>query len=256
MKLVEGVVQKNTRLSDSYCLMDIHAPYTAQHADAGQFILLQTARYTSHPLLKMPLAVYGKTDDSITVLYRLRGKKTFCLSEKRPGGSIEVLGPLGNGFKLNGDSMISTAVLIAGGCGIASLYLLAQTLKSLHVKVILFTGAKTRDELIEIECFQSLNCIVNTATEDGSAGFKGNVVEFFAKEIPSLENFAVYASGPESMLKHIARLAKEKSFQAQLSFEAYMACGIGVCRGCAITLLSGYKLCCQKGPVFKANEVV
>jgi dihydroorotate dehydrogenase electron transfer subunit len=254
MNIETGIILNNTRLSEYYYLADIHLPSMASRARPGQFLLVQAQANTTSPLLKIPLAVYDKTDESLMVLYRIRGQKTQRLCQKSKGTSIEVLGPLGNSFDWHG--LTHTVILIAGGCGIASLQLLAKRLRSKNIEVVVLSGARCKDELVEVKRFEALGCTVMCATDDGSEGFKGNVIDLFLAQQRRYAQFQVCASGPESMLRHIASLAKAYSFEAQLSFESYMACGIGVCRGCAVDVRGDYKLCCQDGPIFKAKDIL
>ena len=254
MRIEKAIVLFNKKISEEYFLLRLELPLIANHARAGQFLLVQAEANTTNPLLKIPLAVYDKTSKNMTVLCRIRGRKTKLLSQKRKGQSIEILGPLGNSFDLH--ILPKMAILIAGGCGIASLHLLAKKLREKNVPVMLLSGAQCKDELVEIDRFMALKCTVSCATDDGSKGFKGDVVNLFLNNKKQYSNFQVYAAGPESMLRRIAAIAGKHSFDAQLSFESYMACGIGVCRGCAVKLSTGYQLCCQQGPIFKANEVI
>jgi len=253
MKIEKVIISFNKKVSDEYFLLGLESPSIASHVRAGQFLLVQAEVDTTNPLLKIPLAIYDKTPKDITVLCRIRGQKTNLLSQKTKGQSIEILGPLGNSF--DSYPLTKTAILVAGGCGIASLYLLAKKLREKNVSVLLLSGARCKDELIEIERFEALKCKVSCATDDGSQGFRGDVVELFLKT-KKHSNFRVYAAGPEAMLRRIATLATTQSFDAQLSFESYMACGIGVCRGCAVKVSTGYQLCCQQGPIFQANEII
>ena len=255
MKIASCKVLDITLVSGNYFLATFELPSTSHRpARPGQFVLIQAQSNTTNPLLKVPLAVFDQTLSTMMVLCQIRGQKTLLLSKQLPGGRVEILMPLGNSFELH--KAQKTAVLIAGGCGIASLYLLAKRLRQQDVAVILFFGARSQQEIVEVARFKELGCSVLCATDDSSLGFRGNVVDLFLNNYPGDKDFQVYASGPSLMLRRIALLAKEKSFDAQLSFESYMACGIGVCKGCAVDMLSGYKLCCQDGPVFKAEDVV
>jgi dihydroorotate dehydrogenase electron transfer subunit len=254
MKIEKCTIVHHEQISNDYFLLEIESSHIAHYARAGQFVLIQAQSNTTNPLLKVPLAIYDKTSTSITVLCRIRGQKTILLNQKKRGDCVEVLGPLGNSFDVY--PLPKTAILMAGGCGIASLYLLAKKFREKNVDVVLLSGARCRNELIEIDRFKNMGCHTACATDDGSDGFKGNVNQLFLHNKNRYADFCVYAAGPELMLRNIAQLAKENAFDAQLSFESYMACGIGVCLGCAVKLSKGYRLCCQQGPVFQANELL
>ena len=253
MKIEKAIVLFNQKISDHYFLLGLESPAIAKRARAGQFLLVQAEANTTNPLLKIPLAIYDTTVNSVVVLCRIRGYETTLLSQKIKGQLIEILGPLGNSFTIS--SCQKTAILMAGGCGIASLHLLAKKLDQHNIPMVLLSGARCHHELVEKQRFQALNCQVFCATDDGSCGLSGNVIDLFLTYKKQYKHFSVYAAGPQQMLRRIAAIAVAESFDAQLSFDAYMACGIGVCRGCAVKLSTGYQLCCQQGPIFKATDV-
>ena len=211
----------------------------------GQFVMVQIMSETTDPLLRIPLGIHAINNNGISLLYRVVGQGTKLLSKKQTGETINILGPLGNGFNI---TKHKNNILVAGGCGIAPLYALAQKLQEHHVE--LFIGAATKDQ-IYINEFKALDIPVHIATEDGSAGFHGLITDLAKQHLD--DNVMVYASGPNPMLQALANITNSLNIPAQLSLEAYMSCGIGMCRGCAITTKSGYKMCCQDGPVFNAN---
>jgi dihydroorotate dehydrogenase electron transfer subunit len=156
-------------------------------------------------------------------------------------------------------------LFVAGGIGVAPLYFLAKRIvndfSNLNMK--LFIGARTECLLTCVEKFHDLGCEVETATDDGSAGFHGLVTELFEKHLSGISRNhppIVYASGPMPMLSAVAELAKKHSFNCWVSTEAKMACGIGACMGCAIKVKAAgswkYVRCCREGPVFSSAEVV
>lgn len=239
------------KLTSDCRLMEISLP-NAKKCQPGQFVMLSVGNETTDPLLKIPLAIHDVSPNSITVLYQILGKKTNLLSTKKSNEIINILGPLGNGFKIKEN--ISHAILVAGGIGIAPLYLLAKQLNA--NKITLFLGIRQKENLLRIKEFSDLGVDCVLATDDGSLGFKGNVVDLFRKNFPELNNNSyLFASGPEPMLKSLSLIVNTYKIPAQFSFEAYMACGIGACRGCTVVTDEGYKLCCQDGPVFLMNNL-
>ena len=139
------------------------------------------------------------------------------------------------------------AILLAGGIGVAPLVFLGQKLKG--KKITLLLGAKTKNELLCEQEFKKSGCEVYIATEDGSKGFKGNVVELLkhtlAKSKPN-QVVTIYSCGPEAMLYQIYKTAKKyPRIECQVSFEQFMGCGIGTCCGCTIDTKSGFQKVCK-----------
>ena len=186
--------------------------------------------------------------DGISLLYKIRGKATKILSTKKSEETINILGPLGNGFTIYPNKK---TILVAGGYGVSPLYALAQKLNN----SIVLIGAGSKDHILCQEKFAKLGTEVHIATEDGSLGHTGYVTELLDSYLRGNDNIIVYASGPHPMLAAVAKITQQQNIPAQLSTESYMACGIGACKGCAIQTTEGYKLCCQDGPVFDADII-
>ncbi len=162
------------------------------------------------------------------------------------GDRLWFRGPFGRGFPLEG----SKALLAGGGYGAAPLWFLAASLiaRSGHGCVEVALGARTASDLLFADRFRSLGVRAHLATEDGSAGDTGLVTESVAPLLASRGFDHLYACGPEGMLDALARLARAAGVTADLSYEAYMRCGIGICGSCEH---SG-RLVCLDGPVFRA----
>jgi dihydroorotate dehydrogenase electron transfer subunit len=197
------------------------------------------------------------------------------------GNSINIIGPLGNGFTVPAGK--KRALLVAGGMGSPPLEHLAQVLTAEHptMDAIAFAGAKTKEDLPFEKPLDNLSREIGfwlkefgrysissfVATDDGSAGFKGFVsiciLDWLSQNALSFNpaEAIIYACGPKSMLTTIAKLARDKKIVCQISMEEMMACGIGLCQSCAVKCKTAageevYKLCCKDGPVFDAKEIV
>lgn len=225
--------------------------------EPGQFVMLSPgARGSSErddPLLPRPMAVYR--DDSgggIEVLYKIHGRGTALLSDARAGDRVRLVGPLGRGFPLPDPG--ARALLVGGGTGIASLYELAfRAAERADVRVLL--GARGVDDLMGREDFAALGVALRVATEDGSEGTRGLVTDLLREELAA-GPAAVYACGPTPMMRAAAQLAADAGCGAYVSLENPMACGFGVCLGCAAPLVGGgFALVCRDGPVFEAGVV-
>jgi len=246
-----GEVLENERLCEGIHRMRIKCPRIAKEAKAGQFVLLKVSQGFD-PLLLRPFSFHDVQSESYELVYQVVGRGTSVLSTKSIGDVVDSTGPLGNGFKFEeGES-----VLVAGGIGIAPLFLLARSLAQRKMKTILVYGAKTAASLVCKERFGSVGVSVRLATEDGSTGFKGTCVELLELLLKSSTVGVVYACGPTAMLRGVAELCKGHNTTCQISVEERMACGVGACRGCSISRKDGgYLTVCKDGPVFDAREV-
>ncbi len=228
----------------------------------GHFVMLRVSDGLD-PLLRRPFGVYkvlnakGKErlkGDGIELIYQVVGKGTEILSGKTPGEKLSVLGPLGNGFPAPPPPR--DIVMIAGGMGIVPLYLFASTIK----KGSLLFGARGKAETLVANEFKALGLKVKFATEDGSLGYKGYVTDLLSGVITP--GTIVYACGPAPMLKKAAEISAKEGARCYVSLERAMACGIGVCLGCAVKAGThnekenkNYIMVCSDGPVFESRLI-
>lgn len=247
-------VLKNTFMTEEICEMIILAPEIAEESKAGQFVDLYTGK--GEFLLPRPVSIceIDKKEGTLKLLYQVVGKGTKIFSELQENDMIKVVGPLGNGFTIIPNTC-GAHVVIGGGIGAPPLI---QLVKELQGKVYVFLGF--RNNPILVKEFEALGAEVRVATDDGSVGFHGNVIDLIRKINPHTDK--IYACGPPIMLKYAALWAAEKNIAAQVSMEERMACGIGACVGCAVKIKrqgeidwSNLKVC-KDGPVFLSNEVV
>jgi dihydroorotate dehydrogenase electron transfer subunit len=203
--------------------------------------------------LKRPFSIFNIDGSNIEFLYKIVGKATEHLSKFETGQVIEVLGPLGNGYDLT-LAKNKTPILVSGGVGIASLSFLA---KQLNKPGILFYGGQSKKDLIALEVFKNKKWQIKLSTMDGTAGFKGFVTDLCLNTLDknTCQKAIIYACGPKPMLKNTAKAAKELGVECYVSLEEMMACGVGICQGCVVKTLDGYKKVCNDGPVFNANEI-
>ncbi len=178
----------------------------------------------------------------ITITVARVGPFTTALHSLAPGDRIWLRGPLGNGFSL----CTGPLLLIAGGYGAAPLLFLAQVARNAGHAVHVSLGARTSAALFFQERFAAFGCAVHIATDDGSLGKQGTAVEQAAELLTKERVGALYACGPRPMLGAVRNLAYTHRLPCQLSYEAYMRCGIGVCGSCAVD----GRLVCRDGPVF------
>jgi dihydroorotate dehydrogenase electron transfer subunit len=256
-RLVAGKIVSKTQIAAGHFQMGLLCPYIARNANPGQFIQLRVSRLHD-PLLCRPLAVYRSRGDVFDTLFKVVGRGTRILAEKTVGDTMDIIGPLGNGFPVDDD--LRRAVLVAGGMGVAALMKLAEEIA--ERKIIALIGASTRDKIIGEKDLTDLGAEVHIATEDGSAGHKGMVSDLLEKILLEMEDSTrVFACGPAAMLKVVARIAARCNIPAYVSLEERMACGVGACLGCACQVTSPegetqYKMVCSDGPVFDAQEIL
>ena len=262
--VLEAPVIENVRYPQHNYLLAVRAPEVAEKIRPGQFVMAAEVGDQSlpYPLLKRALAVYSIKKEKgrksvITLLLKIVGEGTRRLAALETGDSVSLIGPLGNGFDTTAASA-KISFLLAGGIGIASFYLLAEQLKKSGQEVHLIYGGRTAEDLVVLEDFCRLDIPVFVTTDDGSAGFKGLITEGlkeYVKDFPR-NRLLFYICGPNAMMKAVTSLAVEYRVPSQISVEAKMACGFGVCLGCSIKTITSYRLACRHGPVFDAAEFV
>ncbi|ARU62341.1 hypothetical protein CBW65_16265 [Tumebacillus avium] len=223
----------------------------------GQFLHIRVTDGVDH-LLRRPISLCKVLGDKagIGIAYRVGGKGTKLLQAKKPGDTLDVLGPLGKGFKLHaGDQH---ALLVGGGIGVPPMLELAEQLTGQGVRVTTIVGFQSENVAILIE---ELNVFgeVLVATNDGTLGKQGFVTDYMTDELlASADRF--YACGPTPMLRAVQEKMKGK-VEGYLSLEERMGCGIGACMACVTSCVMedgsvGFKKVCKDGPVFPAPEVV
>ena len=250
-KETASVVSQESIGTDIYSM--VIKTKAAKEARAGQFISMYCNDKTK--LLPRPISIceVNKQESTLRVVYRVVGGGTEEFSTYAAGDKIDIIGPLGNGFVKRAGKK---AILIGGGIGIPPMVELAKELKDIaEVQIV----AGYRNELFLTEELES-NGTLFIATEDGSTGTKGTVIDAIKEQ--NVEGAVIYACGPTPMLKAIKEYALEKKIECQLSLEERMACGIGACLACVCKSTNkdhhtnvNNKRICKDGPVFLSTEV-
>jgi len=224
----------------------------------GQFLMLRVAD-DSDPLLARPFGISGfqrkKEGAEVEIVYRVVGRGTGIMERWRPRQLTAFLGPLGRGFSLPPEG--SSSLLVAGGVGLPPLLALARNMEALGRidELSLVYGEASRDRLVDLgqEIFPDVRTA--TCTEDGSCGTRGLVTGLLEKENCG-QGRHLFVCGPNPMMKAVRELTADQCLSAQYSLEARMACGFGVCTGCAVKVSSGdYVRVCREGPVFDGKEL-
>lgn len=258
-------VIQNQLLAPSIYRIRFQQPLLAKQVQPGQFINVRVHQ-SAVPLLRRPFSIHRRhpAEGWFEILFDIRGAGTKILSEASPGQSLSILGPLGNSFEI--PAHLRNATIIAGGIGIAPMLFLAETLHQKKIKTECYYGVREASQFCCLDDFMAAGVTLKLATEDGSRGFKGYITHLFLSEIQQHSLLAaetsIFVCGPPAMLRVIQSFAIEKGIPAQLSLEAMMGCGFGVCVGCAVPVRKEnnqepqYHLVCQNGPVFQAEEVI
>ena len=248
---IEAVVKSQEMLADGVYSMVLSAPEIARQAKAGQFVSVYTK--DSSRLLPRPISLCGidKEKGELRLVYRVAGAGTEEFSRYEAGEKVQVMGPLGNGFPLKEKK----AILIGGGIGIPPMLGLMEALDCERTAVL---GYRDSQLFLKDE-FKAFGPVY-VATEDGSAGTKGNVLD--AIRANGVEGAVIYACGPTPMLRAIKAYAAENGIECYISLEERMACGIGACLACVCQSKEvdhhsnvHNKRICKDGPVFAAEEV-
>ena len=232
-------------------LIQFHCPEIAGEAKPGQFVMV---RCGDECILPRPFSVHHATQNDIALFFAVLegGKGSQWLSKRQENETVEVFGPLGNGFSI--ESRAKNLLLVAGGMGLAPLCSLAQQAVREKRSVTLLLGAATGP--LYTECSESLlpsGIELVTATEDGTVGHKGMITDL----IPDFIDWAdqIFACGPVPMYKAMAQMGELKEKPVQISLEMKMGCGLGVCYGCTVKTRSGLKQVCKDGPVFDLSDL-
>lgn len=250
-------ITSHQEVAPGHYRMVIHAPQLAKDAQAGQFCMLQVQEGL-YPFLRRPMSVERIFADGLSFLYKIVGEGTRLLSRMTQGEAINVQGPLGKPFPI--DPSFDQHILVAGGIGIAPFPALADAIKrTLGKTPEVIIAARTEQSLVGNRDFRQMGCKVHLATDDGSAGKKAFASEMLEKLKPGAGT-VVYACGPMPMMKATHAVCEAAGVPCFASLEAEMACGDGVCLGCAVeanveTESERMVRVCKDGPVFNSKLI-
>ena len=227
MFIYNAPVEKLITLDNNIFLLQVHCPEIATEIQPGQFLNVRVTENV-FPLLRRPFSVCDVEGESIFLMFNILGEGTKLLAKKHLGETIDILGPLGNGYNIEGD--YETAIIVAGGLGAAPFpYLIRKINAEKNIKC--FVGGRSNHDVIQ---YGMKN--IQTSTDDGSLGFKGNVVELLQNNLKESEfsKVKIFACGPNAMLRTLKDFATKNNIECEASTECAMACGFGICQGCPI----------------------
>ncbi len=262
-KLFQPRVAEVRKVAHDIYLLQFHQPFLSRNARAGQFIEIKTP-FRPDILWRRPFSIHNVNPDDgdVEILFHAVGRGTKALAHLGPGDTIDILGPLGNGFHY--DDELREAVLVAGGLGVAPFRLLQRELARRGVPMTMFYGVSDEDQFCGVDFFDA-HVNLKLSTVDGSRGYKGVVTDLLVEYLDACDDLAhkaVYVCGPTPMLRRVQEIARQYPVPAQVSLETIMACGFGACVGCAVPMthpqpgVKEYYLTCKDGPVFNIEEIV
>jgi dihydroorotate dehydrogenase electron transfer subunit len=287
----DGIVRANTQKGKFFYRLDLKFSGQAAKSFAktipGQFAEIDLSGTALPADIDIPIQLKDKSQrdiilrrpfsfcDCLTdgdktiaeILYCVVGPATLRMTTLKPGDKVSLIGPLGNGFSVPVGKTI--AILTAGGMGSPPVQHLANVLSKNYpdIHIVAIAGAKSKEEM-PFDPKQFAKCEIESliTTDDGSEGLSGFVTVHLEERLKNIEvpkeQIIIYACGPEVMLSAVAKIAKSKGIDCQVSMERRMACGIGLCQGCAVECKAEdvketiYKLCCKDGPVFDASNII
>ncbi|MFU0832318.1 MAG: Dihydroorotate dehydrogenase B (NAD(+)), electron transfer subunit [Oscillospiraceae bacterium] len=245
---IDCAVLMNREIAPGCYDLTLSCPQMAQRAKAGQFAQF----FVPGKTLRRPISICGiePKKGTLRFVFQIRGEGTQWLSQLKSGDSVNVLGPLGNGFPQGEPSR--RVLFVGGGIGVPPLL---QAAKPFGENAVLAAGFRSREAIILKEDFEAFGCKTYIATDDGSYGHHGLVTDI----MDGLSFDVVFACGPKPMLKAVSKIAADRNVPCYVSMEERMACGVGACLGCAVKLRGEngpyYGHVCKDGPVFDAKQI-
>lgn len=257
---IKAKLLKKEEIAKGIFKFSVEADEIIKTAKPGNFIEIRV-NDDIEPFLRRPISIYNmdRKNGILEFIFQEKGKGTKILSNKREGELIDIIGPLGFGsFKY---SNFENLAIIGGGIGIFPLYELAKCAKMENKNVNTYLGFRNKELVVLEDEFKNVSNTLTITTDDGSYAQKGFAIDFLKKDIEEGKVDSIYACGPLPMLRAVRQLAIEKNIPCQISLEEKMACGLGVCLGCAVKKAISpkdapeYWHVCKAGPVFQAKDV-
>ncbi|MEK6557542.1 MAG: dihydroorotate dehydrogenase electron transfer subunit [Candidatus Margulisiibacteriota bacterium] len=236
-------VKSNTKVAhETYCLT-LQAPQIAQTAQPGQFVNLSLNRGNGANLLRRPFSIHRVSADSIDLLYKLKGEVTGAMVQQAKGDHLGLIGPLGKSFTIPTGRRI---LLVGGGVGIAPLIFADDRLRAQNKTAVLY-GVRAREDAVSL---RGKHIHLHVDEEE-----KSFVCDNLEEKILAWEIEEIKTCGPLPMMREVVAVACRLGLEVEVSLEAHMACGFGVCLGCSIETKQGYQNVCSDGPVFNGKLI-
>ena len=231
----------------------IKAPKLAEQIQPGQFVNIRVPG-NAMSLLRIPLS-YASADPvegTVEIWYAVVGDGTRRLAGLHEGDVVNCMFPLGNGFTMPADSA-EKVLLVGGGVGVAPLLYFGKRLNEAGCRPVFLLGARSKGDLLMLDEFGKYGDVCVT-TEDGTAGERGFVTNHSVLDAVRFDRIA--SCGPKPMMAAVARYAKSRGIECEVSLENMMACGLGACLCCVEKTTEGNLCVCKEGPVFNINKLL
>lgn len=241
-------IAEKTVYNEHYFSLVLQHPERLPQMEPGQFVEVEVPDEKG-VFLRRPISIHDVDPEraTLSLLVQTVGKGTRRLSRLEPGATLNLVYPLGHGFT----PVAGNVLLVGGGAGMAPLLFLARRLASQGAKPTVLLGGRIADRIPIRDRYEAW-AHVGYATEDGSLGEKGLVTQH---SLFALSYDHIYTCGPTPMMKAVARSARERGIDCELSLENLMACGLGACLCCVCDTDAGHRCVCKQGPVFRADEL-
>ncbi len=254
-----GTVLSKEEIAENIFQAVIHSPKISNDSKAGQFInILPDLKWPN--VMRRPMSIASQDNGKISIIYKVFGYGTELISNWRKNQKVDIIGPLGNWWN---DYEEKVPVLIGGGVGIAPIINLHNDLISKSIEHYLIMGARTKSEHFISHAPENN---IYLATDLDNYGVKGNVINAFENFYEKLDKakIKIFSCGPPGMMNAVKNYSIEKNISCDLALETIMACGVGICQGCTVTLENNsneasyrekFALACLDGPIFNAKDI-
>jgi dihydroorotate dehydrogenase electron transfer subunit len=259
MRYFDATILENRSLAGGYFVLRLGGCQSLSAARPGQFVMLR-GDWERDPLLPRAFSLMSVgLEGTAEVLARTVGRGTALLERAAAGARVAVLGPLGSSFPSPSPEFVD--LLVAGGVGLPPMYM--QAAGAAHAGLVdrceMLYGGRGSPDLVLLAEMRQMGLALHLATEDGSTGHHGLVTAVLDARLAQHQGrpVRIMGCGPNAMLWAVGRLARDRGIPCFISVEEQMACGIGVCLGCAIPARSRpFRYVCSNGPVFDASDVL
>ncbi len=248
-------VLQNIHINSNYYLMTISSEKIVQEILPGQFINIKVVN-SFDPLLKRPFSPFllNKKENTIDIFYKVVGKGTNIMSSLKRGDIVTLAGPHGNRFTIDKD--LNKVAVVGRGVGIAPLVFLSQFLHEKGVEIYAFLSVNNPQFIVGKKEFERFGAHIYYSTSNNE--LVTDRLWNLLKEDVKID--AIYTCGSRRLRREISKMSEEYGILSEVSLEAVMACGIGVCMGCTVKIGTNshwrYKRVCVDGPIFKTGEVI
>ncbi len=255
MSHIEARILTKKEVAQDIFKLSLFCPEIASTVIPGQFVHIECGKDKKF-ILRRPFSVHRQiNEDVFEILFQVVGKGTKSLAEVEVDSCLDIIGPLGNGFKIPDDC--KNVLLVAGGIGVAPLVFLAEKLFLSKISFNVLIGCANCQKVVRFPLKDEMTGKIYFSTDDGSLGSKGNAADLLLNHLRKNEKpDRIFACGPEPMLKAVTSIATRNGISCFLSLEERMACGIGACLSCVCKTKSGNKRVCVDGPVFNAFDIL